>query len=513
MKYYDIHCHVFNKEVLSNRIVNVVLPLLELLDEEKEGTLLNIDKVEQVMERIERFLSAFLKDTSKDVFDVLDQAYNQEFSIIPLMFDLTYADDNDGNIAQDVLYKMRRENVIELLQDATKYIKSKIVNNDELVQKLTDLADVKDGFFKGIFNFREETFTDNNFEQQIADLENLAQNDRVLPFFGIDPRREKRGGESAVELIKKYVLANNAKFKGVKLYAPAGFSPTDQVLYDNSNNRECVYSLCQEHNIPITVHCSDAGFACTSRHLVVQGHVNLHDTVVYFDTPKRIKFKNKFFSFKAAKAIKERAEILNHPKLWEEVFKRYPKLTLNLAHFGGSGQIMKYVRYELPEKIKHSDFKDILETVSNKDYKIIAKVYKEGPTHYKLKYEIPHSEREKVWNILYAEGIIDNWTKAIYDIIRNPKYPNAFTDLSCFSEIDEVYNDITISHKLGEFKQLLYDKSSPYVKSKILYGSDFFFCLIFGPAIQRYIQDFKDVFADELQDIASVNAERFLEGN
>lgn len=510
IKYYDIHCHVFNKSIINNRIINLFIPLLDLLDSDKKGHLLNTENVEHVLNRLDNFLSAFLKDRSEDVFKILDNAYNNAFVFTPLMFDLTYADDNYGTRLQNLAYKERREIIIDWLEEAIKVLKLKSKLSPEVEEKLDALMDPEKGKIKSILNLREDVFNANNFEQQIKDLEDLSQNDRVKPFFSIDPRRYYKGHLNLINLIQEKVLSPDAKFIGVKLYAPAGFSPTDPILYGTEDSDEGVYKFCMENKIPITVHCSDSGFACTSRFLKVRGHINQNDSIKFYKDFEKIKFRTKFFSIKAAEAIKERAEVLNHPKLWNIVLKRFPELKLNLAHFGGSNSIMEYVNYVVPDKIKIADFKDMIEALDLEQREIVFTYYTKKARKYEVKDEILPKEKILLWNVLYHAGIIDNWSKAIFDIINNPKYKNVYTDLSCFSEGKFVNGEYTIKHQLTIFKSMLFDNLRPDVKNKILYGSDFFFCLMFGPTMENYIKEFRNVFKDDFDTIANVNPERFL---
>lgn len=509
-KYYDIHCHVFNKSIINSRIINLIVPLLDLLDADKKGYILNTNKVDQTLERINAFLSAILQDESKDVFNIIDKAYNHEFVLAPMMFDLTYADDNYGNRLQNLAYNERREIIIDLLEDAIKLLKLKSKLSPAVKKKLDALMNPKNGVIESILNLSEDVFNSNNFEQQIKDLEDLAKNEQVKPFFSIDPRRYYKGHLNLINLIQEKVLGLHAKFAGIKLYAPAGFSPTDFVLYGTENNDEGVYKFCVENNIPITVHCSDAGFACTSKFLKVRGHINQNDRIRFCKDFEKIKFRTNFFSLKASEAIKERAEVLNHPKLWDIVLQRFPELKLNLAHFGGSGPIMEFVNYVVPDKIKIAEFKDMLEALDYEQREIVHASYTKKMGKYELKEGILPEEKKLLWNALYYGGIIDNWSKAIFDIINNQKYKNVYTDLSCFSEGEFVDGEYTIKNQLSQFKSLVYDKLRPEIKSKILYGSDFFFCLMFNPQIENYIKEFKEVFNDDFNVIASVNPERFL---
>jgi len=377
-------------------------------------------------------------------------------------------------------------------------------------------------------NLQEQVDDWLGLENQIKDLQDLLADKQaedlikdiadkykfIRPFFSVDPRREYKGDINTIENLEQKLLSSDAKFSGIKLYAPAGFSPTDPVLM-GTNSQKGVYALCQENNIPLTVHNSNAGFACLSTVLKVRGHVNMHGNVIKINKP--ITFENKFFSLKASEAIHERAKILNHPKIWALVLKKYPNLTINFAHFGGSDQIMEYINYSIDEKkIDDEIFEDAILHLKPKDKEIISSAYFKKRNKMVLRDNLTISERTKVWNAMYRAGLIDNWAKGIFDLVKNPKYPNAYTDLSCFSEGMLVHspknNELTFSIKeeLGTFKNSFYNKLSDYEKSKFLYGSDFFLAQFFGPTMEQYYADFKEAFGDDFDIIASVNPKRFL---
>ncbi len=134
----------------------------------------------------------------------------------------------------------------------------------------------------------------------------------------------------------------------------------------------------------------------------------------------------------------------------------------------------------------------------------------------RLRDDFTITERAEIWNAMYRAGFINNWTKAIFDLIKNPKYPNVYTDLSCFSsgtllrsaETNEL--TFTIKKELRTFKINFFDKLTAYEKSKILYGSDYFLAQFFGPTMERYFADFKEVFGSDFDSIASDNPKRFL---
>jgi len=276
-----------------------------------------------------------------------------------------------------------------------------------------------------------------------------------------------------------------------------------------------VYEFCIENNIPITVHNSNAGFACFSKSLRVRGDVYQNYDIMPIDDVKE--FNHDFFSLKAADAIKERARYLNHPKLWEKVLQKFPMLTINFAHFGGGGEIMDYINYKIIDtKIKIVDFDDHIRPISAEQKTIVRAAFQKKGKYMQLKDNLTIQERGEVWNIIYAAGIIDNWSKAIFDLVSKPVYPNAYTDLSCFSVGTLLKNpqnnelNFSIKENLRNFKRCFFDKLNDYEKSKILYGSDYFLTQFFGPTMQQYFDDFKAAFGTDFGLIAGTNPRRFL---
>lgn len=430
--YYDIHCHIFNKDVIIRRLVNVVQSLVSI-KEMLQGEVSEAD-LKLKIEGINRTLEDVL-DSSEEVFQVLHKDYNEQFVITPLMFDLTYADDNDDEEHRNKRYRRRIKLIFKVAAKLIPIVKLKI-KDKELRKSLDPIRDGLKKFSKKFDRKSDEEveiFDDVNYAQQITDLEFLSvKYDSIRPFFSVDPRREYKDGTNMLNLLKEKLLDNNAKFAGIKLYSPAGFSPTDPVLM-GTENQEGIYALCEKNKIPLTVHNSDAGFACLSKNLLINGHIYLNNEI------KNVKnynhtFEHDFFSLKASEAIQERARLLNHPKIWRLVLEKYPKLTINFAHFGGAGQIMEYINYILPEKIEIKTVEKSLANLSEEHKKLVFSIYKRKRKYLYLIKNIVYTERAKIWNIMYSTKIFDNWSKAIFDTVKNPEYPNAFTDLSCFSK-------------------------------------------------------------------------------
>ena len=514
IQYYDVHCHVFNKDVIIRRLVNVIQTLLEITDTDDLATIAN------KMERLLETFDVVANESSEEVFKVLNDSYNKEFIITPLMLDLTYADDNDGNERRDRRYRRRIEIIFRTIKILLGIVKRKMKSNEgkALIDKLRD--DIENFYknFKVRTDKEVEIFDDANYEKQILDLEHLVKNyPNVKPFFSVDPRQEYKDGLNTIDNLKQKLLGPDAKFKGVKLYAPVGFSPTDAVLM-GTKNQQGVYDFCEKNNIPVTVHCSNSGFACLSTNLKVNGHLYLYKKAVRF-TREEFTFHYKFLGKNVGEAISERASILNNPGLWAMVLKKYPNLTINFAHFGGSTQLMDYVYYRINRKqIDVDDFEESISQLPANKQDIIRSGYTRKRRKMILNEFMTITQKAQVWNTMYYAKLIDNWAKDIFELVRNPNYPNACVDLSCFStgEMVDLPGDssdkqvFSIKESLRNFKASFYNKLTDYEKSKILYGSDYFLLQFFGPSMKQYLSDFKAAFGDDFDVIASENPKRFL---
>jgi len=144
------------------------------------------------------------------------------------------------------------------------------------------------------------------YGMQIEIMKRIAKNNygRIMPFIGFDPRRE-----DAVNFVKWCLFEKG--FLGVKMYPKLGFHPSHRTLYNSlktNNTLYDFYDMCQEHQIPITVHCSSGGVF--SETLV--GKCEERDTLV-------------------------------HPTAFEEVFEIFPDIYLNFAHSGGDSKWISYI--------------------------------------------------------------------------------------------------------------------------------------------------------------------------
>lgn len=75
--------------------------------------------------------------------------------------------------------------------------------------------------------------------QEVAELS--SRTGRFVGFAGIDPRR----GQAGLDLLERAV--RDLDFRGLKLYPPCGYSPSDRRLFP-------YYEICQAYGIPVLTH-------------------------------------------------------------------------------------------------------------------------------------------------------------------------------------------------------------------------------------------------------------------
>ncbi len=178
----------------------------------------------------------------------------------------------------------------------------------------------------------------------------LRQQRPMHGFAAFDPLREVRGrtGEpSALDIVQEAVTKHG--FLGVKLYSPMGFKPTGNAeksvtfpAFASQNDPafgasldkalDGLYGWCEANEVPILAHTTD--------------------------------------SQSAGPDYAGRAE----PKFWERVLTKYPKLRLNLAHFGNFSQSLepngaakpyeKTWEYEIGTYIKGGRFPNVYTDIS-----------------------------------------------------------------------------------------------------------------------------------------------------
>ena len=431
----DTHCHLFSKEMIAEEFLRLSNNLKDISPEQLSKRLNNTD-----ISNIMQFISHGIDSDCYDLYNHMRKSYGQDFIAVPLMLDLTYTNinpflkrDAENAEKQTKLSKILSESINRAINTFSNSRSAKLNN---LVEKLQFKLD----------SSKKNIFRD-NYDIQIQDMTQLKEvmPDRVYPFFSIDPRRDSEFKHGVLGEIKKYV-GRNKIFAGLKLYTGLGYSPTNPVLYDNSEGQS-VYGWCQRHKIPITVHCGYSGFSHALDKNIVHGDIFYPEageivSMKDINNEMILKYKHGIFNFE--EMVKERQLYLNHPKLWRKVLEKYPRLIINFAHMGGNRQAAQY-----------------------------------------------------------AAGMgTGYWTKQILDLIND--YKHAYTDLSFMTPVKEPEFNIEILYNQ------IYSKLSSKAKKKVLWGSDFYMLDLEQPDLSKYIEQFKLAFGNEFYKISYENPKKFL---
>lgn len=264
-----------------------------------------------------------------------------------------------------------------------------------------------------------------DFEAQLKDLAALKRRpeyrDILLPFICADPRRP-----GVTDLVKRYIEEHG--FCGIKLYPSLGFFPTDERL-------KPVFQYAEQNNIPITSHCIPVNKNYYKGKLT--GDI-LDLAADYFN---RSQFK------KAEISNYEFARYFNHPYWYRKLIEEFPRLKINLAHFGGNVEWNRYLDEPVDRMAKQKEY-------------------------------------EK------------NWYSQIRDLLKAD---------------NQVYADISFTvHDNKLYPLLKHLLNTPVVQDKVLFGSDFYMLQKdyrerrFGIEMRGYIGE------EGFHRIASTNAKRFL---
>ena len=169
------------------------------------------------------------------------------------------------------------------------------------------------------------------FRKQLENLKNLKSEypETVFPFFAVDPRRV-----GVAQLLEENL--KNGAFAGVKLYPPLGYLPTHPDLYP-------IYDLCLQYNVPVTAHCSPGGFHTFHSKVKTESR----DRNGNEETIEVIVAKG----YDLSACSEPECRYFADPDNWVEILEndKYKDLRINLAHFGGEEQFLKYITGS-PEK-------------------------------------------------------------------------------------------------------------------------------------------------------------------
>ncbi len=159
--------------------------------------------------------------------------------------------------------------------------------------------------------------------EQVKELKKLSMSKPILPFLACDPRRADLDDEknNLYSLFNLAFSKNENSFFGVKIYPALGYDPSDYRLWP-------IYEICEKYNIPVLSHCGGESISTdeVDNLTIYEGDIKVNLT---------------------GKDRKEIAYSLNDPARWTIVLEKFPKLKLNLAHFGGNET------WEKPSVVSH----------------------------------------------------------------------------------------------------------------------------------------------------------------
>lgn len=138
-----------------------------------------------------------------------------------------------------------------------------------------------------------------------------AYPDRLLPFVALDPNNPD------MELLFQKAFSKEYGFFGVKIYPLLGYLPNHPRLMD-------VFEQCEALGIPVTTHCGGNATRAVANAFELPFR--------RFDTKGQKVDDMLSISFVSES---EKGDFFSDPARWIPVLERFPKLRLNLAHFGG----------------------------------------------------------------------------------------------------------------------------------------------------------------------------------
>lgn len=353
----DAHCHLFNHKVLSWRLL--VDFILSRMERRRKAERLEPASGISELKRMIQFFKTGLMDTERIYGKLLAEGGCNV--VVPLMFDLDYcmkgaASSENGGRDRAWKRKIRKASRKEwaLFRKELKDLASHAGGRErrEIGMLKQDSRRLSRRMERLPLGKRDAFRTQ---EEELLKLA-AAHPGTVLPFYVVDPRRPgncQRGPNGEIDvspLTDRLVpgLGGKGGFYGFKLYCPNGYSPTDPVLMT-------LYAYCEGRGVPLTAHCSGGGFASFSPSVVVRGHICRDGQVVPHDGV--LEFRHYRLTDKSR--VKEKAELLNHPLLWGKVMEAFPRLRLNLAHFGCQDEGMEWTEliYGMMEKFPglHTD--------------------------------------------------------------------------------------------------------------------------------------------------------------
>jgi predicted TIM-barrel fold metal-dependent hydrolase len=161
-----------------------------------------------------------------------------------------------------------------------------------------------------------------DMDVQLDEMREVRNNhpDRMLPFVALDPNNPN------MEALFRKAFSAEYNFYGVKIYPLLGYLPNHPRLME-------VLEVCEALDIPVTSHCG----GITTRALANRFELPFRR---YDERGQKVDDIMKVsFATEAKKGA-----FFNDPARWVPVLERFPKLRLNLAHFGGDDAWKDYAK-------------------------------------------------------------------------------------------------------------------------------------------------------------------------
>jgi predicted TIM-barrel fold metal-dependent hydrolase len=183
------------------------------------------------------------------------------------------------------------------------------------------------------FDFMTGSVPDDNYNTYLTQLHEVLEvkkvyENKIIPFIFIDPRM---GAGNCMNLLKKYLDPDQRRgIAGIKIYPSLGYYPFHP-------NMEPVYAYAEKYGIPVLTHSNkDGGAYYAGRFLP-----SMFTYLSFNETTESATYLNKVLpDFPSFRDPRNYANILMHPVLYTDVLRKFPKLKLCLAHFGGDDEVL-----------------------------------------------------------------------------------------------------------------------------------------------------------------------------
>jgi predicted TIM-barrel fold metal-dependent hydrolase len=307
-------------------------------------------------------------------------------------------------------------------------------------------------------------------EQQFEELATLKKSEEyqnvIYPFAFIDPRRiEPRGEEIKIEkqfigdvfLQKVETYIKEGSFQGLKIYPALGYYPFDERM-------KLAYDLAIKYNLPITTHCTIG--AVHHKHKI-ESSKRVHPFKGPLPDLRPVDYQ-KFFSHPLNYLCLMDQQLLK--QVWGQDAPDYRNLKMCIGHWGAEDDWHRYLE---------KDWADVYERT--KDDHCPALLLKNW-----------HTDKHDAY-------LNFTWFTVIYELLRNKKFPNLYTDISY------TLHDASL---LPMLKMML--ESNEDVRNHVLFGTDFY--MVSKTISERsYSINLRAALGQDLfEQIAIVNARKFL---